>query len=133
MQLLAITLTLLALLMVFAAGFFVSQAFERVRRLEEQVAELSQKIEDAAYPRRRTHADTVRLEDLLAFAGDLRDEIEITGLHLDQEHRTHAERMRQLRTIAQSIFENLAEARNSKPTEFPDEKIKRPAWETTEY
>jgi len=129
MQPIAVIIAILAVLLAVAAGFFLARIHHRYQDFKARLTsalsrldEISQKLEDAQYPRRRTHADTVRLEDLLAIAGDLQEEVERTGLYLDQEARRQMNHIRQLRSIAGSIFENLAEARNSKPTDFPDDK-----------
>lgn len=126
--LIIVALTTIALLAALGAGVFLGQLraqFTQLRRdnsdLQQSISDLQKRAEDAQYPRRLTHALNARLEDLLAIAHDLRAEIELTGLHLDQEHRDDRDRLHQLEALAASISESLAKARNASPTAHPDD------------
>ena len=123
--LIAVSLLIIAVLAALGAGVFLGQLYAQFKQMRAENEQMKARLEDAKYPRRRTHADNARLEDLLAFAHDLREEIEITGLHLDQEHRDHNDRLRQLRALALSISENLSQARNSPPTAHPDDNLRK--------
>lgn len=118
--LIAVSLTTLVIMAALGAGVFLGQLYAQVKQLRRDNEDLRIRLEDANYPKRRTHADIARLEDLLTFAFDLREDVELTILHEDQQHRSQTERLTQLRQVAATISEALAETRNSPPTSFPD-------------
>lgn len=123
MSYLAIALT--SLLTGIAIGAYLGYLVASLKKDNEQLKARNAELEtNGEYPKRRTHADGRRIEDLMADADAIWDDLTLLQLHHKQAARLEGERLEDFNTRLSRLKARLSDARKASPMEYEHQDYK---------